>query len=456
MTAPASPPAVRQRRPSWLDVRLVAGVLLVLVSVLVGARVVAAADRSVRVWAVAGDLAVGTVLARDDLRPVRVRLLDNAGRYLTTDRSPVGRTLGRDLGSGELLPVGALRARPCGSELSIPVTTRHVPVSIRKGSRVDVFATPSGAGAQRTTAQVLRGVTVQAVLRPASGFLSADAEWSITVRVAEGRAAAVVRAVRTSEIDVAVADAATPAGDGCGLDPSGGPVADGGPPGSPETPGSDPDGSAGDARDAEPDADRRRRARSLHHRRDAVTLPVLTAVTDAGWESVLVAALDDAEHGVTVVRRCVDVADLLAAAAAGTARAVVLSADLRRLDRGVLAQLASARVAVVGLVVPGDEDAERRLRQLGLLHVLPADAAAPVVAEALRVAVAEMPTAGPVGAPSDPRAALPVLGAPPRELAAARGPGTVVAVWGPTGAPGRTTVAVGVADEAAGSACRRC
>lgn len=179
-----------------------------------------------------------------------------------------------------------------------------------------------------------------------------------------------------------------------------------------------------------------------------MTLPVLTAVTDAGWEEDLVAALGRRDRGVTVVRRCVDVADLLAAAAAGTGRAVVLSADLRRLDRDVLSRLAASRVAVVGLVEPGDDGAERRLRQLGVLHVLPADAEPDAVAEALVLAAARAPM--PVaGAPGDPRSALPLLGDPDESAVPLLGSGQVVAVWGPTGAPGRTTVAVGLADEAA-------
>jgi Mrp family chromosome partitioning ATPase len=165
-----------------------------------------------------------------------------------------------------------------------------------------------------------------------------------------------------------------------------------------------------------------------------VSLPVLTAVTDAEWESELVAALDSGDHGVTIVRRCVDVADLLAAASTGTARAVVLSADLRRLDREVLSRLQAARVGVVGLVEPGDVAAEHRLRQLGVRHVLPSDAGAAVVAESL---VRAGGVADPDEPPDEP---------PEPELS---GPGRVVAVWGPTGAPGRTTVAVAVADEAA-------
>lgn len=185
-----------------------------------------------------------------------------------------------------------------------------------------------------------------------------------------------------------------------------------------------------------------------------MAVPVLTAVSDAVWESRLVAALERGDHGVSVVRRCVDLADLLATAATGQARAVLLSADLRRLDRAALTRLAVAGVAVVGLVPPGDEDAERRLRQLGVTQVLAADAAP----EAISAAVMETVERGPAATPgelaslAEPRSALPdlPLTVPPVAVPdIGIGTGRVVAVWGPTGAPGRTTVALGVASEIA-------
>lgn len=178
-----------------------------------------------------------------------------------------------------------------------------------------------------------------------------------------------------------------------------------------------------------------------------MALQVFTAVTGAAWESELVGALDREDHGVTVVRRCVDVADLLAAATTGTGQAALLSAELRRLDGTTVARLTAAGVAVVGLVEPGDARAAERLRQLGVVRVLPADAEPEAIARALREAVTGAPPAGhDIG---DPRAALPALGVPPEASAQPAGRGRVVAVWGPTGAPGRTTVAVGLADEAA-------
>jgi MinD-like ATPase involved in chromosome partitioning or flagellar assembly len=183
-------------------------------------------------------------------------------------------------------------------------------------------------------------------------------------------------------------------------------------------------------------------------------VPVLTAVSDARWEADLVSALRGSDHGVTVVRRCVDLADLLAVAASGLARAVVLSADLRRLDRDALVRLAVAKVAVVGLVASGDESAERRLRQLGVSQVLAHDAGPAQVTAAVVSAVAELASTPARGRASrdlgDPASALP--GPPEDEEPAgdlAAGLGRLVGVWGPTGAPGRTTVAVNVAAELA-------
>jgi len=180
-----------------------------------------------------------------------------------------------------------------------------------------------------------------------------------------------------------------------------------------------------------------------------MSVPVLTAVTNAVWEADLVSTLERDDLGVAVVRRCVDLADLLAAAAAGTARAAILSADLRRLDRDALSRLTAARVAVVGLVPPGDDDAERRLRQLGVAHVLPADSPPAVISAAVVQAVSAVAPAA-LGSLADVRAALPDLPeAPDVPLAAGLGTGRLVAVWGPTGAPGRITVAVGLAAELA-------
>ena len=177
-------------------------------------------------------------------------------------------------------------------------------------------------------------------------------------------------------------------------------------------------------------------------------IPVLTAVPGAAWEADLVAQLHRADHGVSVVRRCVDVAELLSTAASGIARAALVSTDLRRLDRDTIGRLASAGVAAVGLVEPGDAAAERSLRRLGVQRIVPADAGAGTVARVIAQAVADALVTDDVST-GDPAAALPTLKPGLRPPPPPPGRGRIVAVWGPTGAPGRTTVSVGLADETA-------
>lgn len=170
-----------------------------------------------------------------------------------------------------------------------------------------------------------------------------------------------------------------------------------------------------------------------------MTLSVITAIADPRWEADLVAGLARAD-GVTVVRRCVDVADLLATASAGIARGVIASADLRRLDREVVTRLDLLGVAVVGMLGADDAEAEQTLRRLGVAHVVRADAPLDDVVELLRVAVDGM-SASPAVAGAPPAPAEQV------EETAATDVGKLIAVWGPTGAPGRTTVAIGLAAE---------
>ncbi|HEY2984154.1 MAG TPA: hypothetical protein VGJ38_08390 [Jatrophihabitantaceae bacterium] len=187
-------------------------------------------------------------------------------------------------------------------------------------------------------------------------------------------------------------------------------------------------------------------------------LPVLSAAEGAAWEAGLVVALERGDHGVAVVRRCVDVVDLLAVAATGQARAALVAAGLRRLDADAVDRLVASGVAPVAVVRRGDSAADERLRAMGVHHVVPDDADPRVVASVIAEAVAfgDGNSARPMRTFGDPAAATSMVipptgtasGAPTQQRR-----GSVVAVWGPTGAPGRTTVAVTLADELARLGC---
>ena len=164
--------------------------------------------------------------------------------------------------------------------------------------------------------------------------------------------------------------------------------------------------------------------------------PLLVLLGPSAWEGPFVAALAHPASGLAIARRCLDTADLLASASAGLGAAAVVGADAPRLDAEVLARLGTLGVPVVGLVTAGDGDAARRLTRWGADAVVEADPAD------LGAAVRQLGTA------------LRSLGAEPVPVAERDGEeqparGRVVTVWGPPGAPGRTSVAVALADEAA-------
>lgn len=152
-----SPAARRLAAPGWLDGRLVLGVLLVLVSVVVGARVLSSADRSSLVWAATRDLTVGSQLGEDDLTAVRVRLFDSGPEYLRAEGPPpVGYVVRRGIGTGELLPEQALSRPETDVDfrlVTVPVEPGHFPPTLQGDQRVDLWVTPErAAGAPAPTA----------------------------------------------------------------------------------------------------------------------------------------------------------------------------------------------------------------------------------------------------------------------------------------------------------------
>ena len=231
---------------------------------------------------------------------------------------------------------------------------------------------------------------------------------------------------------------------------------------------------------------------------------VLTALSHH-WESAVATTLEGLRD-VTVTRRCADVSELLSVADAGLGDTAVVSSDLRGLDLTVVNRLRANRIRVIGVHPPEDEAAERRLRQLTITVTLPAEAGTDRWEQSLGKAAgavddleaAVRPDAadeagpgldgldaagavrGPVevadhaeGAPGadigwrpagagvngarEPLGTRGGDGARVDGVVPGRAPGSrtgperapVIAVWGPTGAPGRTTLATTLAAELA-------
>jgi len=159
-------------------------------------------------------------------------------------------------------------------------------------------------------------------------------------------------------------------------------------------------------------------------------LCVLLLAGGARWEAEVLAALGQA--GVVVVKRCVDVPDLMASAVSSGAGVAVVEGTLPHLDAEAVMHLLRYDVRVLGI---GDPALAERLGRLGVVETTE-PVPSQVVAAVRRVAARDVLP--------DPE-----LVTPGEDDDAPVDRGRIVAVWGPTGAPGRTTVAVGLAAELA-------
>lgn len=197
-------------------------------------------------------------------------------------------------------------------------------------------------------------------------------------------------------------------------------------------------------------------------------------------EAAVVRAVDGAA-GLEVTRRCADLSELLAAGAAGVGAVAVVASTLPGLDREAVRHLQGSGVHVVvadlgalpgepdgtalgaDVVVPAAEladlvpqvrhllaDAERTGRRPG--DGIPGPRPAPGERTPAQGALPGTPASPGRSGPTDGevRPPVPLSGGPGGPAVASEAPpGSVVAVWGPTGAPGRTTTAVTLAAELA-------
>ena len=121
----AVPSAVRSRRPGWRDPRLWVGVALVAASVVLGARLLAAADDMVKVWSAGSDLGAGQRLQPDDLVAQRVRFDDARaleGYLGAADELPADAVLVRPVAAGELVPAAALGSAQDSGLVELPLS----------------------------------------------------------------------------------------------------------------------------------------------------------------------------------------------------------------------------------------------------------------------------------------------------------------------------------------------
>jgi MinD-like ATPase involved in chromosome partitioning or flagellar assembly len=165
---------------------------------------------------------------------------------------------------------------------------------------------------------------------------------------------------------------------------------------------------------------------------------VLVVAAGAAWESPVL-ELVAGRAGLVVLRRCVDIEDLLAVGSAGQADAALVALDAPGLDQAAVDLLHRHQVRVVAVAGGGSPDAARaRAARVGV-DGLAAESDLPRVLDLLESDDEPVATADVL---VDDNAPVPA------------GSGRVVVVWGPAGAPGRTLVATSLAATLAGRGLR--
>jgi len=198
--------ASRLPRARWLDARLLTGLLLVLLSVVVGAKVFADADERVQVWSVTRDLGADTPLTEDDLRVSAVRLDADVERYLSAAASLDGLVLTRPVGRGELLPVSAVGRSGALDQRRVVIEVDRFGVAGQaRGRVVDLYVVRT-AGADDAPAApelVLSGVTVGEDVRSGGGsFGGSGSKAGVTLLVDQADVPDVIDAVANGSVYV--------------------------------------------------------------------------------------------------------------------------------------------------------------------------------------------------------------------------------------------------------------
>lgn len=202
---PASPPASRSNRSWWRDPRVIGGIALIIVSMAVGARLLAGGGDTVRGWQAVRDLAPGAVVSAEDVVAVDIPAALSSA-YATGSGLPTA-PLDRPLLAGEVLPAVVDAAPADARWVTVPIEPLHAPVDLAAGERVDVWATgATDLGAVPIPELVLESALVSTVAVDDVGL---GGEYGVVLQVDPSDAGVLLAAVRTGGIDLVRVPAVT-------------------------------------------------------------------------------------------------------------------------------------------------------------------------------------------------------------------------------------------------------
>jgi hypothetical protein len=176
-----------------LDLRLIIGIAIVVITSLAGFALVSAADNTTTVYAAAKALTPGHVLEKTDLVATDVKLGKSSTAYLEASELTQGAVITKSVGAGELVPVSAVGTAKQVATTNV-VVQLDVPLSADavEGSTVDVWASmAAGQGVFGPPAVIISGAQI-AHITEATGLAASTGGVRVEIVVPQSKVAALL------------------------------------------------------------------------------------------------------------------------------------------------------------------------------------------------------------------------------------------------------------------------
>lgn len=195
-------PIKLQRKSTYKDPKLWAGLLLFVSSAYLGQHTLSSVGARTQVAVLVNDLTSGSRIGPEDVQLVGVAVPDSAN--LVTDlQAAVGMTVRTDVFAGDLLNVRAIGPGQYRSirNISVPLRAGHIP-AVAIGDRVDVWVTPSTTG--MSLPGPARVIISSAVVSDIPDAIDSTSDSSVTLSIPTKQVKGLVQAMRDGLIDLVV------------------------------------------------------------------------------------------------------------------------------------------------------------------------------------------------------------------------------------------------------------
>ncbi|RWZ46401.1 hypothetical protein ELQ90_15240 [Labedella phragmitis] len=195
-------PPKRRRFPRSVDVRLLVGIVLVAASIGGVWAVVAAADRSVPVYAAASTIVAGDAVGKDDFVVEQVSLGRAGDLYAAPGSLGDGLVATRTVLAGELMPREALSSSHDLARAPVVVTVAgELAERVTEGREVDVWTSSTGDGDEAVGAPpsvLVSGALVMRIVKEES-LVAGSSEVSVELSVPDGAVAVLLAATAAGD-----------------------------------------------------------------------------------------------------------------------------------------------------------------------------------------------------------------------------------------------------------------